>query len=628
MSFWDNVDEKDTHPDLSALISDPNPDYEAILQNPDLFRTFKTKDDNLLSFMLTKTTFEKILSIMMENINSKISKACVELFIAKDSPMLKELIEKPLYTEFLITLAEKSAGTNDLVKLGYVSRIYQKAVEEDSTQKELVNLFNSNIYIILFLTKNVHDSSVYDLLLAYLTSQPPEDQWLIFSYLQMILPRGKSANCPKCFFKYKDNIVNLIKSMNGKLLIQDKINIIRLMKFSLEKSQNPDVAASIATNLPLIYEAESESSLSHFSTEIRFLILDTAYQLPSQRFLLNVSAKLIQKAQPQIPYTKLEIAALRLLSRTPSKTLALLLPNIIDCFVNETSNTFHHIAFFEFIKQAMTVPELKNDIINKLPSVIIENASLLKWRQNANRISYYLQIADLIDSSNPELQQSNSNWADFVNTSLKKWRERTEGLDQAPEPVAIANKEMKDIDFPTKSDFSSENSPDAFGTQNQKIDFPDFPNTQEQKPQEEIVFPEMNEIQQDEVHFPDFGQNQEVKKDEVHFPDFPDPNQTDNGFQFPSEMNFPSIDDNKEEKVEFGFPTEEKPKHIEKDKTSNTNNDADSFSPDDESFEHFMALVHNPCWEYTGPSPEELFGQKEKFSSPEEAFKFLVNQNY
>jgi hypothetical protein len=50
--------------------------------------------------------------------------------------------------------------------------------------------------------------------------------------------------------------------------------------------------------------------------------------------------------------------------------------------------------------------------------------------------------------------------------------------------------------------------------------------------------------------------------------------------------------------------------------------------PDEDlSYDRFMELIANPCWEYTGPSPAELFGQKDKFSDVDAAYSFLAEQS-
>jgi hypothetical protein len=48
--------------------------------------------------------------------------------------------------------------------------------------------------------------------------------------------------------------------------------------------------------------------------------------------------------------------------------------------------------------------------------------------------------------------------------------------------------------------------------------------------------------------------------------------------------------------------------------------------PSDVSWSTFMELLCDPGWEYAGPTPGDLFGQREKFASAEDAFAFLINQ--
>jgi hypothetical protein len=55
-------------------------------------------------------------------------------------------------------------------------------------------------------------------------------------------------------------------------------------------------------------------------------------------------------------------------------------------------------------------------------------------------------------------------------------------------------------------------------------------------------------------------------------------------------------------------------------------NPAESAPPSDVSWSAFVELLCNPCWEYAGPAPADVFGQREKFASAEDAFAFLMNQ--
>lgn len=665
MSFWDIANDVST--DIQSLITADNPDYDAILQNPELLRTFIAQDGNLFNFLLNPTTFNKIISIMMTHENIKISKTCVELFVAKDSPLMKKLISDQSLSTTLINLSQNSLNSNDLVRIGFVSRIYQKASETIELQNDFIKLFNTKLEILSFLTKVISNTSAYDLILSYLTIQKPEDQWLLFAYLQMILPKGKSANCPKCFFKYKDSILGLIKSISTFKFTQNhKENIIHLMMEIFGKEKLPDVVDVFSANISFIYDAETSNN------EIKYLLLTLAAMFPPQKAILNISAKLIQKTTSE-NYGPLENAALNIISLSPSKTLTLLIPTIIDKFTKDTTNTFHHLAFLNFVKQSMKVPELQADLLKKLPPLILENAEASKWRQNANRVAFYLELANILDEvGSSKIISENDKWKSFKDYELLKWRKRKEGLDEAPEAVAQSKHGIdaakEDIDIATtKNQVETKNVdsnampqfnfPDMNnGSDNQKpekVEFPEFPEINatgiENNHQEKVEFPEFpdmsNEInssnsqKQENPAFPEFpsfqNENEQPKEEKVVFPEFTtdDTSKTnDNGFSFPPIDNN-NDNDNQPEKVEFGFPTEDEPKQ------NNMNSFAASFSQTqpqkaaafndddgDESFEHFMELVNNPCWEYHGPSPEELFGQKDRFASPDDAFQFLINQ--
>ena len=131
-------------------------------------------------------------------------------------------------------------------------------------------------------------------------------------------------------------------------------------------------------------------------------------------------------------------------------------------------------------------------------------------------------------------------------------------------------------------------------------------------------FPEIPNNQQTEetVHFPDTSQ----ADSSFQFPDIPNPSNENKFGQF-SDVNFPSIEEKQE--IPKQPNTTSNPTPI----SNFTPKQPDVENTNDDSFEHFMELVNNPCWEYNGPSPEELFGQKDRFASADEAFTFLINQS-
>jgi hypothetical protein len=93
------------------------------------------------------------------------------------------------------------------------------------------------------------------------------------------------------------------------------------------------------------------------------------------------------------------------------------------------------------------------------------------------------------------------------------------------------------------------------------------------------------------------------------FPAFDDPKKGDEG-------DFPAFRDEPAKKPEVPKTPQPKPPPPR----------PASAEPSDLSFDHFLELVHHSCWDYNGPSPAELFGQKDRFASADEAFAFLVNE--
>ena len=87
-------------------------------------------------------------------------------------------------------------------------------------------------------------------------------------------------------------------------------------------------------------------------------------------------------------------------------------------------------------------------------------------------------------------------------------------------------------------------------------------------------------------------------------------NNNSNSFEFPSNLDFNAFD-TKTENTQLAV--ESKPK-----KEINENNI---------TFERFYELTHDPCWNYNGPTPSELFAQKDQFANADEAFQFLMKEH-
>lgn len=463
MSLWDLYDEKDIH----ALISDTkSPDFDSILGHSELFQLFRENDQDLINFFNNPEIFQKIIHIMIKNKDTKITKRIVELFLFKDSILLKKLFlaDDLKIAESLIQCIDKTnEATNDdtisllkedrLVRIGYISRIFMHALKIAEYKERILSLFSSSPKTLATLSKHADITSLYDLLLSYLNLLKPEEQWILFAYLQILLPKGKSASCPKCFIQYKDLIIIIIKEMTtvSPLHNQLKSNLLCLITNSfknsieIEKNAKTDVINSISTNLCFIFNNPETSD------EIKVLILQFAMIIPPERSLFNIAASLIKNSNPN-QFNSVDIAALDLLSVSPSKTLSILLPTIIKTFVADKTNSFHHLSFLNFIKNAITkVPEMRGPIAKEiLPLIFSESSGTEKWRKNAQRVGIFLEIADSIDQYVDELASSGTvdkstfaSWKTFRNSDLKKWKLKDSEKVDAPEAVAMSSAEKK-----------------------------------------------------------------------------------------------------------------------------------------------------------------------------------------
>ncbi|KAH0785949.1 hypothetical protein GPJ56_010083 [Histomonas meleagridis] len=206
-------------------------------------------------------------------------------------------------------------------------------------------------------------------------------------------------------------------------------------------------------------------------------------------------------------------------------------------------------------------------------------------------------------------------------------------------------KKEETFQFPTFSDEPTKKE--------DKFEFPTFDDEPAEK-EEKIEFPSFEDEpkKEEKIEFPSFADEPDKKEEKIEFPSFADEPKKEESFQFPtfddektpkkSENNFafPSFSDEpnqKEEKIQFPSFEDENPKKNDekisfpsfddKPKTENkTSSNETTSSGVDISFTHFLELINNPCWEYNGPSPSELFSHKEEFSTPEEAFDFLIKQ--
>ena len=259
-------------------------------------------------------------------------------------------------------------------------------------------------------------------------------------------------------------------------------------------------------------------------------------------------------------------------------------------------------------------------------------------------------------------EKKDSGFGEFPSFDQPKPVERKEesGFGGFPTFDEPANKEKKDTGFgefpsfdqPKPVERKEESGFGGFPTFDEPVNkekkdsgFGEFPSFEQPKPVERKEesgfggFPTFDEPTNKEKKdtgfggFPSFDEPANKEKKDTGFGEFPSFEQPkpvekkqESGFGgFPSFDETPKQPERKDEKV---TPAAPKSEPIKPTPTVPTSKPATtSTGPADISFAHFMELINNPCWEYDGPSPAELFRQKQQFSSSEEALAFLINQS-
>jgi hypothetical protein len=283
-----------------------------------------------------------------------------------------------------------------------------------------------------------------------------------------------------------------------------------------------------------------------------------------------------------------------------------------------------------------------------LPAVILKNSKSDDWRKNAKKVGFYLDLGLLINE-----EGKSNEWAEFSKKELARWRTKDEEADKEGKCLTDGQVKLED-DIPRKTESPAEKEPEGIAVgdlskpeQTKKDDFANFPTFEAPKKDEGGFggFPSFDQPKQEKEDsgFGSFPTFDEPKKEEPgfgSFPKFDEPKKEDSGFggfpsfdapkkEEPGFGSFPKFDEPKKEDAGFGgFPKFDAPAEAPKKEVKPVApvKPAQPEAEVDVSFEHFLELINNPCWEYNGPSPAELFGQKDQFANADEAFEFIKSQ--
>jgi hypothetical protein len=642
MTFWDSVPDTPGLASFDDLVSQTPPDIEKILGHPDVLSSFLVPQSPLQRVLAIPANTQKVIQIIFTHANVKLAKKAVELYVAKGSPLLLQIVENVKLGELFIQKIEGS----DAVRTGFVSRVFQTALI--NLRAQTVSFFQKSSESLVILTKSVNVPAVGDLLEAYVLQLAVEERWYIFAVLKII--GGSGVVIPSSFAGAEARITQVSSQVQASALtVAHKCGLLKLVKTGITDCQVADLQSAVTQAIPVIFKAHQEES-------VRVLALKLGTVLPRHKEVIKIAAEV---AKRPLPWSELSLTGLDLLSVDPNSSYRGLCATLIERFVADQSNSIFHVKFIRFVKASIEVPELRQRFVEGLPPVILKGAQPQSWRKSAAKAGVLMELAIIID---PYITSATAEWAAFRASAIGKWE--TRNAEAHKEWVPTASNPIVDEGLPAPRK-SAESAPprtvptakaaasDGFG------DFGQFPTIEPEKKQEDTGFGEFPTFDEPKTgdsgfgSFPQFGQPQEEAIGFGDFPKFEESKPDSPGFGGFPKFEQPKTDDGS---AGFGFPTFEDAKpdsavfpafeEVKMDTTDSGFGGSAAFvgdlvrpetvpvsvpkpassEPIDLSFEHFLELINHPCWDYTGPSPAELFGQKDRFSTVDEAFEFLVSQ--
>ena len=232
MSFWDLQGQDD---DSIQAILEKNPvDINALRDSPELIQSFRTKDEQLLTFLQEKQNLIKILETIFSCQDTRRSKKAFELF-KTDSPLLTQLLQDLQLSEFCISYIRSET---ELVA-GFATRLFVNAFEAEAEQT--LNLFNSSSQVLPLLLTYSHLSCVHELLNSYISNSDPKNLWFIWSILLICSGRADLDVSPPSFW-VNTPAVNFANAAlrNTSINNSQKKNLLKLVQSFLEEKNNSD----------------------------------------------------------------------------------------------------------------------------------------------------------------------------------------------------------------------------------------------------------------------------------------------------------------------------------------------------------------------------------------------------
>ena len=565
MSFWDL--EESTSPLQNILKNEPN-NLKAILESPELIQSFRVKDEELMKVLLDPKIIHSLIEIVFSSSETKLAKKAFELFIAKPSPLLPILINNQQNLELCLN----SISSNDYVRIGYATRIFDNLFEEE--KENTLKYFNTSSKVLSILFLNSNKSAVLELIDTYIKNASLQNCWFIWS-LFILLAQKECSECPNAWKQspYLDfanflgrNLANTASSSHLQTLVQVIIDFINEKNL---KETNKELMQTFSSFLPSMINNKMVTEKA----------LELSLLLPRNDQLVPIAKQLTLSKVVDI-----SVLSLKLLTQyLQEKEIPIedSYQQFASKFIAEPSNSLYACQYIEFLKALCKYSLYNKKTIDTFASYIIQHASKEKWRSSVLSVGYLLDIALIIDPS----ISNNAEWERLRQNEIELWKHKEDDTPKDTfEPTGLTLAQRMAASEGIVLDQNKTNQPPKAATaqQNNEIQQLKF-GADIQSSQPQVLTQSTQQTLQEKANSTPQIQQQPQQTVQVPKPKIPAP---------------------------FTPPTNIPPKK----------------GAMEVSVENFFKLINDPYWNYTGLPPEQIFHVKESFDSADDAFAFLVKQ--
>jgi hypothetical protein len=178
MDFWALTPPEPEAKDLDFLIGVNPPNLDEILQHVELLSLFRADHKPLVDFL--PSNISGVINTIFASEALKPAKQAVELLCVARSALLSAFLADRRIPDKLVSYVP----SGDLLRLGFVSRLFQKAFK--SLKPQAIAFFDSSPAALSILAQRAEVSSMADLLETYMLALPPDGRWALLGFVRIL----------------------------------------------------------------------------------------------------------------------------------------------------------------------------------------------------------------------------------------------------------------------------------------------------------------------------------------------------------------------------------------------------------------------------------------------------------